>query len=264
MSEKSSTVAGWFVENLEETVLNSELENRMKHRKLSHAYLVTGEDRLALARRLAAAFVCTGENPPCGLCSGCRKAELGIHPDIFLADQEGNGLKAEQIRALRADAYIRPNEASRKVYLFAHGELLNPTCQNILLKLIEEGPAYGAFLLLSPNSEGLLPTIRSRCETLRALGGTMETKGSEEAATLTALIARDAPPEERLPLLISLEKRSREEIAALLDQVLADLTERARTRPALLEPIARLEPIRAACAFNISAGHLSGWLMAVL
>lgn len=143
------------------------LRIRMAKRNLSHAYLVVGENRRPLAEALAAAWVCTGETPPCGHCPGCRKAGLGIHPDIIRADPEGEGLKAEEVRALRSDAYIRPNEAPKKVYLLEHSELLNPTGQNILLKLIEEGPAYACFLFLSPQPGLLLPTIRSRCETLR-------------------------------------------------------------------------------------------------
>ena len=147
------------------------LRIRMAKRNLSHAYLVVGENRRPLAEALAAAWVCTGETPPCGHCPGCRKAGLGIHPDIIRADPEGEGLKAEEVRALRSDAYIRPNEAPKKVYLLEHSELLNPTGQNILLKLIEEGPAYACFLFLSPQPGLLLPTIRSRCETLRAPAG---------------------------------------------------------------------------------------------
>ena len=150
--------------------LSQHLKTRMAQRKLAHAYLVVGENRRQLADQLAAAWVCTGEAPPCGHCAGCRKAAQGIHPDIVRADPEGEGLKAEAVRALRSDAYILPNEAPRKVYLLEHAELLNQTGQNILLKLIEEGPSYACFLFLSPNPELLLPTIRSRCETLRAPG----------------------------------------------------------------------------------------------
>ncbi|MFR2157600.1 MAG: hypothetical protein ACLS43_11210 [Evtepia gabavorous] len=102
------------------------LRIRMAKRNLSHAYLVVGENRRPLAEALAAAWVCTGETPPCGHCPGCRKAGLGIHPDIIRADPEGEGLKAEEVRALRSDAYIRPNEAPKKVYLLEHSELLNP------------------------------------------------------------------------------------------------------------------------------------------
>ena len=191
--------------------LSQHLKTRMAQRKLAHAYLVVGENRRQLADQLAAAWVCTGEAPPCSHCAGCRKAAQGIHPDIVRADPEGEGLKAEAVRALRSDAYILPNEAPRKVYLLEHAELLNQTGQNILLKLIEEGPSYACFLFLSPNPELLLPTIRSRCETLRAPGEETH-QASQEGEQLANLILTGAPPEACLPFLISLEKRDREEI----------------------------------------------------
>ncbi len=235
----------------------------MARRRLSHAYLVTGEARETLAGQLAAAWVCTGEAPPCGACSGCRKAAQGIHPDIILADPEGEGLKAEQVRALRADAYIRPNEAPTKVYLLPHAHLLNPTGQNILLKLVEEGPAYARFLFLTPNPELLLPTIRSRCETLRA-GGEAEAQASAEGALLASYFMGEVPALETLPFLVALEKKSREELALLLEETHNCLVEAASRQPGLLEAVDRLEPIRAASAFNISPGHLAGWIASVL
>lgn len=239
------------------------LENRMKKRQLSHAYLVVGENRKALADTLAAAWVCTGDAPPCGKCSGCRKAAQGIHPDIIRADAEGEGLKAEAVRALRSDAYIRPNEAPRKVYILEHGELLNQTGQNILLKLIEEGPAYACFLFLSPNPELLLPTIRSRCETLRAEGE--ETRAaSQDGETLASFLLSGAGAEETLPFLISLEKKDRAEISLLLEDAAARLIQALPGRPDLLQVLDRLAPIRAACEFNISAGHLAGWIASAL
>lgn len=89
-----------------------------------------------------------------------------------------------------------------------HSELLNPTGQNILLKLIEEGPAYACFLFLSPQPGLLLPTIRSRCETLRAPGE--ETRQADQAGeTLADLILTGASPRDRLPFLLSLEKKDR-------------------------------------------------------
>ena len=169
--------------------MTAHLRQRMAARRLSHAYLVTGERRFSLARELAAAWVCTGDEPVCGRCSGCRKAGLDIHPDIITLDPQGEGLKAEDVRALRSDAYIRPNEAPCKVYILQHGELLNPTGQNILLKLVEEGPGYARFLFLTPNPELLLPTIRSRCELLRA-GGDAELALGEEGAVLAGFLWR--------------------------------------------------------------------------
>ena len=239
------------------------LRIRMAKRNLSHAYLVVGENRRPLAEALAAAWVCTGETPPCGHCPGCRKAGLGIHPDIIRADPEGEGLKAEEVRALRSDAYIRPNEAPKKVYLLEHSELLNPTGQNILLKLIEEGPAYACFLFLSPQPGLLLPTIRSRCETLRAPGE--ETRQADQAGeTLADLILTGASPRDRLPFLLSLEKKDREEFPLLLEAALSRLAAELPRRPDLLPVLDRLVPIRAACEFPVSPGHLSGWIAAAL
>ena len=39
--------------------------------------------------------------------------------------------------------------------------------QNALLKVLEEPPAYGVFLLLTDNPDKLLPTVRSRCTELK-------------------------------------------------------------------------------------------------
>lgn len=243
--------------------LSPHLLARMNQRQLAHAYLVAGPARRELADTIAAAWVCTGPTPPCGQCAGCRKARQGIHPDILRADPAGEGLKAEAVRALRSDAYIRPNEAPKKVYILEHAELLGVAGQNILLKLIEEGPAYACFLFLAPQPEALLPTIRSRCETLYA-PGPEEAQASEQGDELARLILAGAPAQERLPFLVSLEKREREELRLILETAAARLIAALPQRPDLLPVLDRLAPIRAACEYNISPGHLCGWLAAAL
>ena len=56
----------------------------------------------------------------------------------------------------------------------------------------------------------------------------------------------------------------RAEIAALLEETAARLTAAAPERPEGLAALDRLVPIRAACEFNISAGHLAGWIASAL
>ncbi len=150
--------------------LKRQLTAQQAGRGLSHAYLISGpagSGKRTLSKLLAAALVCTGSGtPPCGVCSNCRKVREGIHPDVVTVGADGKDITVAQARTVRSDAYIRPNEAPRKVYIFQNAQTMNPSAQNALLKLLEEGPAYAAFLLLTDNPGALLPTIRSRCEGL--------------------------------------------------------------------------------------------------
>ncbi|MBO5340460.1 MAG: DNA polymerase III subunit delta [Oscillospiraceae bacterium] len=157
---------------------NSQLKQRLAPRLsagLAHAYILSGpagSGRHTLAAILARAMVCSdGGTRPCGLCPGCKKAAAGIHPDIITVSREADHkeILVDQVRQMRSDAFIRPNEAARKVYIIEDADSLNENAQNAMLKLLEEGPAYAAFLLLVENPGSLLITVRSRCEEL-ALG----------------------------------------------------------------------------------------------
>lgn len=190
---------------------------------LSHALIFSGPgERTDAARYAAAAFECVSEGErPCLACAHCRKVMAGIHPDvIFVRDPEHKELSAETVRAMRSDTFIRPNEGERKVYLFEDCAVLNEKDQNILLKTVEEGPPYCAFLFCSENSAALLQTIRSRCVEVRLSGGERgeEAAGRERALTLCRLIA-EGNAASRASFLVKLEneKPARDEVAAILE-----------------------------------------------
>lgn len=150
---------------------NVQVKRRLSSgRGLSHAYLLSGPagcGKRTLAGLLSQALVCSGAGEvPCGACDHCRKAVAGVHPDILRVGSDGKDITVSQVREVRSDAYIRPNEAGRKVYILENAQTMNGSAQNALLKLLEEGPAYAAFLLLSDNAGAMLPTVRSRCELL--------------------------------------------------------------------------------------------------
>ena len=92
----------------------------------------------------------------------------GVHPDVNFISGGGEGkpIAVDQVRSLRSDAYVRPNEGQRKVYVLEGADQMNASAQNAMLKLLEEGPDYAAFLLLAENGSGVLETVRSRCEEL--------------------------------------------------------------------------------------------------
>lgn len=239
---------------------------------LTHAYLISGGSspgRDQVARHLAAAYVCTGEGArPCRLCLHCRKAEGSIHPDIVvLSAPEGKEITVSQVRTLRSDAFVRPNEAGRKVYLIPDAHRMNVQAQNALLKVLEEGPDYAAFLLLTDNPSAMLPTILSRCEALRLPPAAGELPSEEiqaEGRTLAQHLLT-ADEGELMTYLVGLEKWKREDFVLLLDQTTEALRGRLSSEgPAKVLPhMEHIRTLRRATDSNVGVGHMLAWLCAL-
>lgn len=259
-----------------------------QHGRLSHAVILTGEgDKVQAARYIAAAHLCRADSGrPCLQCNACRKVLDRIHPDVTeVQDSERKELPVEAIRALRQDAYIRPNEGRRKVYLFTDCAQLNERDQNVLLKIVEEGPPYAAFVFCADAVHSLLPTIRSRCVELRMDAPQAPAEEDEAAAELCRVIARREP----LALtahLTALENRrlKREQLLSLLegawqisaDALLsqcgkpgacgeaADMLRRAFDRRQLQELTTLFRRYCGECQYNVGVGHVLGALGAEL
>ena len=136
-------------------------------KRFPHALIIEGEHGLGkktLARELAGALVCRGENKPCGECRQCRKARQGIHPDIIEHTAEGgiNSFHVNVIRDIVNDAFMSPNEADYKVYILGNAECMNISAQNALLKILEEPPEYVIFIMTVSSKSMMLETVLSR------------------------------------------------------------------------------------------------------
>lgn len=148
--------------------LKENLINSLGKGRISHFYLISGPEgsgKHTLAKLLTAAILCRETGKPCGHCGPCRKALEGSHPDVITVDDpEHKTVAVKIVREAREDVFIRPNEADHKIYLFP--QELGIEGQNTLLKILEEPPSYGVFILMTDNPDKLLPTVRSRCTEL--------------------------------------------------------------------------------------------------
>jgi DNA polymerase-3 subunit delta' len=66
-----------------------------------------------------------------------------------------------------AAAYRTAAHGHGKVFIIDEAELLDDVGQNAMLKTLEEPPAQTWFVLITSQPDELLPTIRSRCQTVR-------------------------------------------------------------------------------------------------
>ncbi len=253
--------------------LNARLARVLESGTLSHAYIVYGdspEERRKHGNLLASAHVCSsaeGERP-CSVCKDCRKALRGIHPDIkpVLREKDKRNYGIDIIREMAMDASVLPNEAAKKVYIIPEGDLLTAKCQNAALKILEEPPAYAAFIILAESPGAFLETFRSRCiELFLGADTTGKTSGSGFAdAFLKAFATRD--PLETVSAALRLEKCERVELISELGELREAFVKQLRSSPASGEAyiaaadlVSRLLEMADA---NVSAGSIAGMLSA--
>lgn len=255
---------------------------------LSHALLFTGDgDLTAAARYAAAALECrNGETRPCGVCPACRKVFSDIHPDVTtVRDEKHKYVAVDMVRSLRADAYVRPNEGRRKVYIFPDCALLTEQDQNVMLKIVEEGPPYAAFLFCAENSAAVLQTLRSRCVELRPGSPAAREGGTfpEAAEQLCRCVgARKRGGVAELTTRLERKKTSREDLAAALEgcrevfaaallllhgqqpsenlRELSSFLAKNLTKSQIMRTIEVLQKYRGECAYNVGPNHVLGAL----
>jgi DNA polymerase III subunit delta' len=165
------------------------LRRMIQNRRVPNSLLLTGADGIgkrAFALETAKAFAC--QNPQkgeaCDECGACKRADkftapkpddrdefkkvvFTEHADIGFVLPFGKNILVEAVRDLEQQANFRPFEARARVFLIDEADKMNDAAANALLKTLEEPPATTHIFLISSRPAALLPTIRSRCQTLR-------------------------------------------------------------------------------------------------
>ncbi len=149
------------------------LINSIKNNRISHAYLFWGPESVGkkfTAIAFAQSVLC--QNPEakgCGTCSICTRIEKGTHPDVTIIKPVGKVrlISVETIEEVNKTAQFRPYESNRRFIIFEDAERIGIPAQNHFLKTLEEPVTETTFILISSNPAVILPTIRSRCQSIR-------------------------------------------------------------------------------------------------
>lgn len=157
----------------------------LRRGRMSHAYLFVGPDGVGkkrFSRAIAQCLLCERFDDAlleaCGECSSCRQVMADTHPDLISAGcpPGRSELPIEQFVGSRErrgreglchDLSLRPTSGKHKVAIIDDIDRLNEESANALLKTLEEPPSYATLLLIATNLDGILPTIRSRCQLMR-------------------------------------------------------------------------------------------------
>lgn len=125
-----------------------------------------GKHRFALAFAQAVNCLQPIGGDSCGECQNCRKFAARDFTDVKTISPDGQFIKVEQMRDLSREAYFRPYEGRRRVYILDEAERLGEEAANSILKTLEEPPDTSLLVLITAKPYALLETIRSRCQTL--------------------------------------------------------------------------------------------------
>lgn len=147
------------------------LQNGLRSGKVSHAYIFqgpAGTGKKAAALAFAKALLCErNQEDGCGECLACRKVQSGNHTGVHMVAPDGASVKIEQIRELQKQfAYRNSSGAAAQVYIVEEADKMTVQAANSLLKFLEEPGSPVVAILLTVNGQALLPTIRSRAQTI--------------------------------------------------------------------------------------------------
>lgn len=141
-----------------------------------------GIGKRTFALRLAKAFLCDvndeAQLDPCGTCVSCKQVDAGTHPDVIRVEKPKDRayIPIEMLigdrdhrmqQGLCHDINLKPFKGGRKIAIIDDADLLNIEGANSLLKTLEEPPPLSVLILIGTSPARQLPTIRSRCQTIR-------------------------------------------------------------------------------------------------
>lgn len=159
----------WLEVEHKQEVASKILTNSIRKGRVSHAYLIQGArgtGKQAIANLFAKTIFCLHRVnlDPCHACINCKRVDSRNHPDIFWVEPEGSSIKNDKINQLKYEMNYSSLESSQKIYIIKDADTLTLQAANRILKFLEEPTTNTIAILLTENSQSIIPTIRSRCQ----------------------------------------------------------------------------------------------------
>lgn len=160
----------------------AEFLNARDSGRLHHAWIIEGPSGIGKSRfaiRLASVLLSAKpvENDPAGAPGSdpvIQKILSSGHPDLKHVTRIENDkgvlkqdIAVEQIRDLNQFFSLKPAMGGWRIGILDALDEMNASGLNAVLKTLEEPPANALLFLISHATAPVLPTIRSRCQTLR-------------------------------------------------------------------------------------------------
>jgi DNA polymerase III subunit delta' len=161
----------WEEMEQSQPVVTKMVTNSIVKNRISHAYICFGDygtPKREFAILLAKSIFCKQKIgvEPCQSCTDCKRIDSGNHPDIHVIIPDGASIKTDQIAHLKKEFNYTGLESNKKVYIIEQADQMTVNAANRLLKFLEEPSQQTTAILLTENSQSIIPTIRSRCQLL--------------------------------------------------------------------------------------------------
>jgi DNA polymerase-3 subunit delta' len=160
-----------------------DLLGRWRAGTLPHALLfngATGIGKVQFAEQWAALMLCDkvvetvssveaslDNLQTCGQCQGCKLMKAGTHPDIKrIYSDDGKAIPVDSVREVSRYLSLKSQLAQMQIVIISPAEKMNRFSANSLLKTLEEPTPNTLLILVTDRPANLLPTIRSRCQTI--------------------------------------------------------------------------------------------------